>query len=62
MLTDNAKQISLYMPVSEWSNKILKYKDMPRVDGSQIVAENGYDVHSVAKWLEEYYLSKANGE
>ena len=62
VLTDNAKQISLYMPVSEWSNKILKYKDMPRVDGSQIVAENGYDVHSVAKWLEEYYLSKANGE
>ena len=25
-------------------------------------AENGYDVHSVAKWLEGYYLSKANGE
>ena len=61
-LTDNAKQISLDMPVSEWSKKILEYKDVPRVDGSQIVAENGYDVHSVAKWLEEYYLSKANGE
>ena len=39
-----------------------RYKDVPRVDGSQIVAENGYDVHSVAKWLEGYYLSKTNGE
>lgn len=61
-LTDNAKQISLDMPLSEWSEKILEYKDVPRVDGSQIVAENGYDVHSVAKWLEGYYLSKTNGE
>lgn len=61
-LTDNAKQISLDMPLSEWSEKILEYKDVPRVDGSQIVAENGYDVHLVAKWLEGYYLSKTNGE
>ena len=62
VLTDNAKQISLDAPISEWSKKILEYKDMSRSDGSQIVSENGYDVHLVARWLEEYYLSKVNGE
>ena len=30
--------------------------------GGKGVAENGYDVHSVAKWIEGYYLSKTNGE
>ena len=61
-LTENVEFLSLDAPVSEWSKQILEYKDTPRVDGSQIVAENGYNVQTVAKWLEGYYLSTANGE
>ena len=62
VLTDNTELISLDVPVSEWSEKILKYKDLTRIDGSQIVAKKGYDVQAVARWLEGYYLNESSGE
>ena len=61
-LTDHIEFISLDEKISEWSNKILKYKNFLREDNSQIIAKNGYDIKTVAKWIEGYYESKANGE
>lgn len=59
-LTDKTEFVSLDEPVSEWSKRIFKYKDLPRTDASSIIATSGYAVQNVAKWLEEYYLAKVH--
>lgn len=58
-LTGSIDFLPLDESVDTWADEVLKYKNFRRVDGSQIVADKGYDVLSVSKWLENYYLDCA---
>lgn len=57
-LTSSIKFLSLNQPIEIWTNEVLKSRNSKRTDNSKVVADNGYDVQTVAKWLETFYLEK----
>lgn len=61
-LTDSTKFLALNEPADVWANEVLKYKKFQRVDSAHVIADKGYDVLSVSRWLENYYLEHAGEE
>ena len=54
--------LSLDESVDVWADEVLKYRNFQRTDSSQEVADKGYDVLTVSKWLENFYLKCASGK
>ena len=52
--------MSLKQSAEEWANHILSRLGKPRVSHAEEVRAHGYDIAETSKWLEEFYLSKAN--
>ena len=43
----------------QWADEILKQAKISKSDRSEEIKKAKYDVEATAKWLEEYYLKKA---
>lgn len=54
-ITNNCKMLPLNEP-KLWAKEILKDNKV-REDTSQQIINAGYDIHTTAKWLEDFYLS-----
>ena len=61
LTSDLVSVMSLQQSAEEWANHILSRLGKPRVSHAEEVRAHGYDIaESLSKWLEEFYLSKAN--
>lgn len=60
-VTDLVQQINLSVPAEYWAETIIKMAtDTVRQDTSAFIKKAGFDIAENAKWLQQYYLSKAN--
>lgn len=60
ILTNDVKVLSLKAGEMKWSNEILSLRGKCKHnDNSQLIVKKGFDINMNAKWLEDYYLSKA---
>ena len=59
VVTDNCKVLSLKRSPEEWATEILKMAARPRTDKTKMVRQAGYDIKDTAKFLQNFYLSKA---
>ena len=55
-LTPNIKFVSLNQNADEWVNHILDYKNFDRKNTFNYICENGFDIETNVRRLEEYYL------
>lgn len=61
ILTDNVVSISLDKSAYSWAKEILNFvNSFDRKDTSLEIINNGYDISSNAKWLENYYLNEVS--
>ena len=61
ILTDNVVSISLDKSADSWAKEILNFvNSFDRKDTSLEIINNGYDISSNAKWLENYYLNEVS--
>lgn len=51
--------ISLDAPVEEWVDRLIKAASYKREDTFEKMKSSGYDIHTTAPWLENFYLGKA---
>ena len=58
-ITDLVKQVSISESESVWVKEIINTKSICRKDMYAEIYESGYDIHSTAKWLSDFYLEKA---
>lgn len=59
-ITDLVEYISLEENAVCWADKVLNYSDgFTRKNTSKKIIEAGYDIKSVAKWYEDYYLKSS---
>lgn len=58
-LTGHVDFLSLSAPASEWAAHVLALKTRPRVDLSGAVREHNYDIKSLARDLQGFYLREA---
>lgn len=56
---DMVEYISLDAPLNEWAERLIIAAEQPRVDTFYRIKESGYDIHTVAPWLQEFYMRKA---
>lgn len=58
-VTDLVEMMSIDEKPMVWAEKILKLlADMERYDTKQKISDAGYDIHTTAKWLTEFYIEK----
>lgn len=50
--------LSLDAPVEEWANRLIKAASYKREDTYEKMKSSGYDIHTTAPWLEDFYLQK----
>ena len=61
ILTDNVVSISIHKSANSWAKEISNFVDsFDRKDTSLEIINNGYDISSNAKWLENYYLNEVS--
>lgn len=61
ILTDNVVSISLDKSAYSWAKEIFNFVDsFDRKNTSLEIINNGYDISSNAKWLENYYLNEVS--
>lgn len=61
ILTDNVVSISLDKSANSWAKEIFNFVDsFDRKNTSLEIINNGYDISSNAKWLENYYLNEVS--
>ena len=51
--------INLKEDISKWVEVILSKRNLKRENTSEIIKKAGFDINQTAKWLEEFYVSKA---
>lgn len=51
--------ISLDAPVEEWADRLIRAASHPREDTFEKMKAAGYDIHTTAPWLQEFYLEKS---
>lgn len=54
----NVKFLSLSVPVRVWADQLIAAAQLPRQDTFKAIQAAGYDIHTTAKWLQNFYLSK----
>ena len=60
-LTNLVKFLSLKQPASEWAKEVLNYIDgYERKDTFDEISNAGYDMKTLAKELENFYISKVS--
>ena len=57
---DMVEYVSLEAPITQWAERIIKSAKLPRVDTYEEMKRAGYDIHTTAPMLQEFYLSKAD--
>ncbi len=50
--------MSVNAPVSEWVHALITAASTPRNDTYEDIVTSGYDIHTTAPWLQEYYLER----
>lgn len=55
---DMVEYLSLDEPLDKWCSYILTAARKPRRDTYEQMKVSGYDIHTTAPWLQEFYLSK----
>ena len=59
VLTDNVKTLSLTDHAEEWADVILQFKgSCRRKNMYETIAASGYDIHSNAGWMENFYIGQ----
>lgn len=57
-ITGNVEFISLQKSANFWADRVLSYKDNYKREDMQAAIQNaGYDINSVTRWLEKFYLA-----
>lgn len=56
---DMVEYISLNEPIDEWADLVIKLAEMPREDTYERMKQAGYDIHTTAPWLQNFYLEKS---
>ena len=56
-LTENTLFLSLDKPAEYWAEKILEFRQLSRIDGSDIIENNGYNIKLVAEKLQHTYMT-----
>ncbi|MCM3386843.1 glycosyltransferase family 1 protein [Ureibacillus chungkukjangi] len=57
-ITGNVNYLSLNKGPSEWATEILNLTmNFKRTDTTRLVVENGYDISSTAKWIQDFYIN-----
>lgn len=51
--------VSLDAPVEEWADRLIEAASYKREDTYEKMKSSGYDIHTTAPWLENFYLKKA---
>ena len=51
--------ISLNEPIDEWADLVIKMAEIPREDTYERMKQAGYDIHTTAPWLQNFYLEKS---
>lgn len=59
---DMVEYLSLEDPLSVWAEKLISAATMPREDTYDKICAAGYDIHTTAPWLQNFYLEKANAQ
>ncbi len=59
LVIDLISILSLNDDASKWANIVLEYRNNNRIIYADKVKEAGFDIKKSAKWLEEFYLEKA---
>lgn len=55
-VTELLQFISLKEDANHWSEEVIKAKNKTRLNRYQEIEEKGYDIHTNAMWLQEFYL------
>ena len=56
-ITGLVEYVSLKKPAEYWAEKVIQFKDIyVRKDTSEKIVAAGYDIKSVAKWYENFYI------
>lgn len=62
-ITGNVNFLDLDIGAKAWAKKIVEVSDsFLRHDMYDYIHENGYDITETAKWLQDFYIRKHNGE
>ena len=56
-ITDLVERISINIHAKEWADKILDTKSFVHKNKRQDVISAGYDIHSTAQWLTQFYMN-----
>ena len=56
---DMVHYVSLEAPLKKWAETIVNAGRLPRKDTYEAVKRAGYDIHTIAPWLQEFYLRRA---
>lgn len=57
VITDIVECLSLNERPDVWAEKLLNFKNVKRKDYSSEIILKGYDIKSISKWYEKFYLS-----
>ncbi len=55
---DMVEYLSLSDPLEKWSEYLINAATQPRQDTYERIKAAGYDIHTTAPWLQEFYLTK----
>lgn len=55
---DMVEYISLKAPLQTWSERFIAAATQPRRDTYEEIKAAGYDIHTTAPWLQDFYLNK----
>ena len=57
---DLVEYLSLQESKEVWAERLLAAAQKPRMDTYEQICAAGYDIHTTAPWLQNFYLHKSN--
>ncbi len=61
-LTESVSMLSLEDSLDKWTDEILRQGSLPRNNNRDLIVSAGFDIKANAKWLEDFYVKKYNGQ
>ncbi|MBR4747971.1 MAG: glycosyltransferase family 1 protein [Abditibacteriota bacterium] len=62
-ITGNVTFLELSQGPAVWASKVIEVcKSFERGDMTEYIRKNGYDITETARWLQEFYIKKHNGQ
>ncbi len=60
-VTGDVRFLPLEAGAAAWAEEMVKARGVPKKDNRAVLAENGFDVRQSAAWMQDFYLSVAEG-